>query len=1574
MQRVKTYLFEPRFHFSRFQFNLAAFLFAIIGFVLASYLALVKLPQVFAINDTTKTWTFNTANAGNYTFDNTLVTVDDSGARPITGVNKLTNPAFSSDTSSWSLAAVSGSTTPAGWVIVPGNSTYSTTDFLAMKYDAKCAATSDLTTGLTSPDSGYHTYSDSGTACTAANSKAVVSVASGYPIANISQTTSATRCGTVTVAGGAAHLITNNEYMTIARDAEGQAANWSLGAVGSGYLFAGHNDNAPALALPASTTDTGNNRCAYTDAAGTTEAPSPCPSNTANGTSGNTQNQVRVLTLSNGSPIWDIAGNVWEWTNDTVLRKNQPLAWNGTTNVENAWGWSDYASGSSGTYLRNYKAGSTLLQVNAEPAGGYAHNANYGIGRIYHYSSSTDTDTTVYGFLRGGNWNSYSYAGAFTLNLSNTPSNAYYNLGFRCASAPVAISQSFSSSSGRAGGGNTITIGSYTDAKLTQSVNVGDTSTYDFSTYVYDSTAGNVGGTVSSSIAQLYYNGATVTTTYTSAGSGWWKLSGTITGANASREFGLLVKTGKTIITDDFTLSKNGTYSVYTTTAYTNAQVSSWDSFAASVTASGNASVGYQICLDNGSACSYSSGSRWQYYTGGVWTNASDATQHNTAAQLTTAAMQALSVTSQKISVKAIMAFGGSDTPSISNIQIGLTTDTTPPNNPTSITMKKNVSASGTMTANDWTNDSSPYLSWPAATDLPPGGSGMKGYCLFITSGNTNPNLRTSVSDYLPDNTASTLDSVHISSADTQCGNGAGFLVSTNSIDFATTKYRGTAISRSWLTSSNTAYYIYIKSVDNAGNIGSDPNTSFYFRFDNTVPINPSYLSLPGDWVATKSASLLWASSGSDGPSDTNSGIAGLQYRIGSSGTWYGDSHSGTQDNTDLLANDGTYSTQQYPDFANLADGSNIIYLRTWDIAGNVSTSYVSAALKINTTSPSAPRNLAVTPSDNTTNSYAFSWDDPSAFTGQASNLKFCYTVNTVPTSTNCNYTSSGANTLSADAFATQPGTNTLYLVAKDEAGNINYDSYTSVTFTYSGSAPGIPRNVDVSDISIKSTSNWKLTVSWDVPSSVGAGVSSYKIYRSTTNTTCSANPSSFTQMGTTAGTSYSDTGLSQVAYYYCVKACDSASNCSAVSSTVTKTPTGKYFTAASLTSDPTAGSITTKKATITWSTDRGSDSKVAFGTSTGSYGSDEVSNSSQVTSHTINLTNLKAGTTYYYKAKWTDEDGNMGTSDEKTFSTDAAPTVKDVSAKNIGLAGATIQFTSKGASKVKIYYGTTTGFGGAKEVSTSTTETTYTAELTGLDDGTKYYYKLNTFDSESGEYEGTILDFTTLPRPRISSVRIQEVKGTAQPTILVSWITNTEVSSIVTYYPEGKASDARDEVNIALTSGEHKMFVKGLYPQTDYILVVKGRDKIGTEASSNTQRVTTATDTRPPSILNVKIEGGVVPPVGGAGQESIAQLVVSWDTDEPGTSQVEFGEGTGDVYSQKTQEDSNLTLNHLVVMSNLTPSKVYHLRTISKDKAGNEGKSIDSVTITPKSTQSALDLVVGNLSEVFGFLQNVNK
>ena len=580
----------------------------------------------------------------------------------------------------------------------------------------------------------------------------------------------------------------------------------------------------------------------------------------------------------------------------------------------------------------------------------------------------------------------------------------------------------------------------------------------------------------------------------------------------------------------------------------------------------------------------------------------------------------------------------GASTPTFSDISIAFT-----PSDQSRPSINASSIAITGLTNGSWTN-TEPTLTWTAGTD----NTAVVGYCISLDE---------QVVDATP-------------SAGLNPETSSGKLVGLDDgiTNLSTCPYivAGTTVNLSSISgltlTSNKQYWFSIKAVDAAGNVANDSAGPWQdlvsFKYDGFKPTNPSYLSLPGDFISTKSATIIWPTSGGDAAADTGgSGLAGLQYRIGSSGTWYGDSHTGTQTITDLLTNDGNYATTQTYDYVNISEGSNLIYLRTWDTAGNISEETVSGALKVNTTSPSAPRNLAVSSSSSTTNSYSFTWDDPSSVTGQASKLTFCYTVNTVPSVTSCNYTTADANSLTADAYATQPGENTLYLVARDEAGNINYEAYASVPFTYSGSAPGSPLNIDLSDISIKSTSNWKLAASWDPPTDLGAGISTYKIYRSTTNTTCSASFSSFTYIGSTAGTSYADSGLTQQNYYYCVKACDSANSCGAASGTDTGFPDGKYTSAADLSSGPTVSSITTKKATITWSTSRTADSKVSYGTSSNSYNTEEPSNSSQVTSHTINLTNLSPGTTYYYKTKWTDEDGNTGTSEEKSFSTEAAPT-----------------------------------------------------------------------------------------------------------------------------------------------------------------------------------------------------------------------------------------------------------------------------------------------------------------------------
>jgi hypothetical protein len=150
-----------------------------------------------------------------------------------------------------------------------------------------------------------------------------------------------------------------------------------------------------------------------------------------------------------------------------------------------------------------------------------------------------------------------------------------------------------------------------------------------------------------------------------------------------------------------------------------------------------------------------------------------------------------------------------------------------------------------------------------------------------------------------------------------------------------------------------------------------------------------------------------------------------------------------------------------------------------------------------------------------------------------------------------------------------------------------------------------------------------------------------------------------WTTVTTTTGTAYVDTVAESKKYYFKVCSKDTSSESIATPScanTITITPKGSFTTAPDLASGPTVSSITTKKATIKWTTSRTSDSKVAYGTGSNSYFTEEPSNSTQVTDHTINLTNLSPGVTYYYKTKWTDEDGNTGVSAEKSFSTAAAP------------------------------------------------------------------------------------------------------------------------------------------------------------------------------------------------------------------------------------------------------------------------------------------------------------------------------
>ncbi len=1502
-------------------------LMLVTGFIFGSYQAVnhFLLPRIFALDDTTHTWDFDNASEPNYTYDSDLISITDSGATINSG-NQFSNPSFVTNNDGWSVAAVE----PNGWVEVPGDVTYSTSNFLVMQYEAKynctgdsngddvnaCEAAGKCTSGSCDADSGLGLdYRD----IVSFNKENVVSSANGAPLVHITQTQALTACPT------GYHLITDNEWMTIARNAEAQTANWVNGEIGG---------------LVSNSRGFKRGNVGALDSVGY---------NGADPEYGVGRDEKAMFTLSNGSQVWDMSGNVYDWTAGTIMGANKP--------VGNPSAWVEW------TTVSNY---GSLTYNDVRPSND-TWDANHGMGRYYQGSASGGP----YAFLRGGNWNDTAYAGVFAFYLGVTPAFQYYNIGFRCASDSVDIFQSYQSNSGRSDGANQISVGSIADAKIFQSINVGVADAFKISVFVRDTNPD--GGVISESIAQLYYNGEEVTTSYDDADAdGWYELTASVTGASEEREFGLVVRKSETVLVDDFTVARDSTYSIYSDT-YSNAQVESWDSLTETGSASNNASIGYQFCPNDAATCETDNTWQWWNSTTSTWEVASNQTTDvNTQAQLTTQVIQALDTANQKLAVKVIFGFGGVDEPILNSLQLGLTTDTIPPDVQATNARFKRTSGASESYAYDsenipWTNNLAPFFGWTAGSDV---GSGIAGYCLYLGQDLEASYNASGVSGENPNGTYLSSTSP-VSTAGTDCR----FIIGTNQVDFATTAYR----SSTWLESSNNPYYLKIWAVDNGGNVQANTPAFVAFKYDGTRPTNVGYISpASGSFSNVVDMNFSWPTSSSGAATDSNSQVLGWQYQINStSGTWLGTETHLVYGFSYIPVGNSTYALTIEQDEDSISSGDNIVYFRTIDSAGNFSTdatirtgklAYGGAAPQFGDTD-----SVSVTPSSTDTNSFALSWPEAEA-TAEQVVAGYYYMVNTSPPSAystlignQATYIPNGTSTaVSAKALPNvNKGSNSVYVVAVDDADNYSPSNYISGTFTLNSNDPDNAGNLVASDSSIKAQSQWNVTLTWTAPGYQGAGNLTYKIYRS-------ENGESFLQVGSTSGLSYVDTTPESKQYYYKIYTQDGAEATSSGTNAVTITPTGKWTSPPTLTADPEVSNITTKRAKISWSTNRNSDSKIAFGTASGKYYDEEPSNSDQVTSHVINLTNLSPGTKYYYQAKWTDEDGNTSTSEEKHFSTDLAPTVQDVIAKNIGLSSAILEFTSKGASKVKIYYGTTTDFGSLKEVLVATGESSYTSEVSDLLDGTKYYYKINTVDSEGDEYEGTILDFTTLPRPRISNVRIQQVKNSAQPTVLVTWTSNTNISSIITYWPTNDSSSARDEVDVTLKDGSHEIIVRSLYADTAYTMQVKGRDKIGNEAVSDLLSFTTATDTRPPLISNINIEGATIPQNRTAGQESTAQLVVSWNTDEPATSQVEFGEGSGSNYAQTTQLDNKLTYNHLVVISNLTPSKVYHLRVISKDKAGNESKSVDNVVITPKATDNALDLVITNLAEIFGIFGNI--
>ncbi len=257
------------------------------------------------------------------------------------------------------------------WVRIPSNSGgMGLEEFFVMKYEVK--AWNDLNSNGDIDSSEVDTTGSSVDVA----SHLPVSIPDNQPWRNINANDAATKCESL---GANYFLISNQEWMAIARNIEIQSENWTGASVGDGCLFTGNGSNSTCGYNSATDPDSGSNR-----------------------------NSRAKHLLSTGSYIYDFSGNAVEWTDwdETVIGfqktpRNCHINWTNLSAVScSDFVDSDYNS-LNGSYDHNQGVGQMVLRSGPSNGalargGSYTSGANdIGLYSFNNYPNSTYSDSDI---------------------------------------------------------------------------------------------------------------------------------------------------------------------------------------------------------------------------------------------------------------------------------------------------------------------------------------------------------------------------------------------------------------------------------------------------------------------------------------------------------------------------------------------------------------------------------------------------------------------------------------------------------------------------------------------------------------------------------------------------------------------------------------------------------------------------------------------------------------------------------------------------------------------------------------------------------------------------------------------------------------------------------------------------------------------------------------------------------------------------------------------------------------------------------------------------------------------------
>lgn len=544
-------------------------------------------------------------------------------------------------------------------------------------------------------------------------------------------------------------------------------------------------------------------------------------------------------------------------------------------------------------------------------------------------------------------------------------------------------------------------------------------------------------------------------------------------------------------------------------------------------------------------------------------------------------------------------------------------------------------------------------------------------------------------------------------------------------------------------------------------------------------------------------------------------------------------------------------------------------------------------------------------------------------------------------------------------------GAENIYITFMD-----NYYNTTEVITPIDGS----PDNFGIKDGSTISSDSYRLLLIWDFVD----GASEYNIWRSTDG-------GEYTQIAEVQDNAFININLSSNSVYaYLVTAEDSIGNISLPAGPLSSTP----GSAPDVTSDPQVELYGWRqeygvRAKITWDTDQEADSFVIYskeelegGTSTKTVSGTDALIAGDLTmtlNHEVMLYHLDPSTTYYFKSLSKNEIQITGASSVLSFTTpERIPLlIQGMEIDDIGISSAIATWnTSKLSTTILEYSSNPISADVAPHGSVTVTDTNmntdHSFKLENLNSGTKYYLRAKNTDSDGNTTTSDVYTFSTFALPQISDISVKE---TSYNTATITWNTNVNADSNVEYSTNQNSNDQTTssvgQQGKADSTTMHSVTLIGLAPKTTYSYSVISRDQFGNLARSSVSTFTTATDTQSPKILNLKSEVASI----GSGETIKYQAIISWDTDEPATSQIEYAQGIGGDYTDKSQEINSLNSSHVVILPDLKANSAYHFRIVSKDLVGNTAFSDDVSLITPPKEKSLLQVIIKSLEDTFSWV-----